>query len=56
MKDMYKKNIELINKAARMNGFRDGTEMQIHSYESKTFVYVIGAKLVVFKKVSLDVL
>jgi len=38
MKDMYKKNIELINKAARMNGFRDGTEMQIHSYESKTFV------------------
>ena len=35
---MYKKYVELTNKAAKMNGFRDGTEMQIHSYESKTFV------------------
>ena len=35
---MYKKYVKLTNKAANMNGFRDGTEMKIHSYESHTFV------------------
>ena len=38
MRNMYTKYVDLTNKAAKMNGFRDGTEMQIHSYESKTFV------------------
>ena len=42
MKNMYKEYVHLTNKAARMNGFRDGTDMQIHSYESKTFVEEMG--------------
>ena len=37
-KNYYKQYVDLRNKAARMNGFRDGTESQIHAYESKTFV------------------
>lgn len=37
-KNYYEQYVDLRNKAARMNGFRDGTESQIHAYESKTFV------------------
>ena len=37
-KNYYKQYVDLRNKAARMNGIRDGTESQIHAYESKTFV------------------
>ncbi len=35
---MYLEYVELTNEAARLNGFRDGTEMKIESYESDTFV------------------
>ena len=38
MREMYKEYIELTNKAARMNGFKDGTEMKTNAYESDTFV------------------
>ena len=43
MKDMYKEFVNLTNKAARLNGFRDGTEMKTHAYESKTFVEEMAA-------------
>ena len=38
MRDMYLEYIELTNEAARLNGFRDGTEMKTDPYESETFV------------------
>ena len=38
MKDKYKEYVDLTNKAAVLNGFKDGTEMKTHSYESDTFV------------------
>ena len=38
MKDKYKKYVDLTNKAAVLNRFKDGTEMKTHSYESDTFV------------------
>ncbi len=30
--------IDLLNESARLNGFRDGTEMLVRQYESDTFV------------------
>jgi len=38
MRNMYKEYVKLTNKAARMNGFKDGTQMKIVGYESVTFV------------------
>ena len=38
MKDMYKEYVKLTNKAAKLNGYRDGTEMKTRPYESDTFV------------------
>ena len=38
MREMYKEYVELTNKAARMNGFQDGTKMKTYAYESDTFV------------------
>jgi peptidyl-dipeptidase A len=38
IRDLYKDYVRLINKAARMNGFRDATDMKIQPYESDTFV------------------
>ena len=38
MRDLYLEYIDLTNEAARLNGFRDGTEMKIDAYESDTFV------------------
>ena len=43
IKEMYKEYVNLTNKAARLNGFRDGTEMKTHAYESKTFVEEMAA-------------
>ena len=43
IKEMYKEYVNLTNKAAKLNGYRDGTEMQIQAYESKTFVEEMAA-------------
>ena len=38
MRDLYLEYITLTNEAARVNGYKDGTEMKTNSYESDTFV------------------
>ena len=43
IRNYYKDYIHLTNKAAQMNGFRDGTEMKTHAYESDTFVQEMDA-------------
>lgn len=43
MRDIYLEYIDLTNEAARLNGFRDGTEMKTESYESDTFTDEMAA-------------
>ena len=38
MREMYLEFVDLSNEAARLNGFKDATEMKTASYESDTFV------------------
>ena len=38
IREMYKEYVKLTNKAAKMNGFKDATQMKTYAYESDTFV------------------
>ena len=38
MRELYKEYIDLTNEAARLNGYKDGTESKTDAYESETFV------------------
>lgn len=38
MRELYEEYVDLINEVARLNGYRDATEMKIQPYESDTFV------------------
>jgi hypothetical protein len=37
MRDQFKKQVDLYNEAANLNGFKDASYMKVIEYESNTF-------------------
>ncbi len=37
IRDMYMDHVDIYNEAAKLNGFKDASQMKVVDYESKTF-------------------